>query len=54
MYLSDTDWKVYDVALRGVSLVTGHCPGFGGSMHRAGMGCLIEQPRNRCDGAQDG
>jgi phospholipid transport system substrate-binding protein len=47
MYLSDNGWKVYDVAISGVSLVTNYRSSFGSIIRKDGMDSLIEQLGNR-------
>jgi phospholipid transport system substrate-binding protein len=49
MYLSDTGWKVYDVAISGISLVTNYRSSFGSIIRKDGMDSLIDQldTRNR-------
>lgn len=54
MYLSDGDWKVYDVAISGVSLVTNYRSSFGSIIRKDGMDSLIEQLDSRNAGAPDG
>jgi phospholipid transport system substrate-binding protein len=54
MYLSAGGWKVYDVAISGVSLVTSPRSGFGSSIRQDRMHSPIEPPGNRNAGALDG
>ena len=54
MYLSDDGWKVYDVAISGVSLVTNYRSSFGSIIRKDGMDSLIEQLGNRNAGTVDG
>jgi phospholipid transport system substrate-binding protein len=43
MYLSASGWKVYDVAISGVSLVTNYRSSFSSIIRKDGMDGLIEQ-----------
>jgi len=54
MYLSDSGWKVYDVAISGVSLVTNYRSSFGSIIRKDGMDSLIEQLGSRNGAATDG
>jgi phospholipid transport system substrate-binding protein len=54
MYLSDKGWKVYDVAISGVSLVTNYRSSFGSIIRKDGMDSLIEQLGNRNGGETSG
>jgi phospholipid transport system substrate-binding protein len=54
MYLSDNGWKVYDVAISGVSLVTTYRSSFGSSIRKDGMDSLIEQLGNHNRTGTDG
>jgi phospholipid transport system substrate-binding protein len=47
LYRSDTGWKVYDVAISGVSLVTNYRSSFGNIIRREGMDSLIRQLTDR-------
>jgi phospholipid transport system substrate-binding protein len=47
MYQSGNGWKVYDVAVSGVSLVTNYRSSFGSIIRKDGMDSLIEQLGNR-------
>jgi len=54
MYLSDSGWKVYDVAVSGVSLVTNYRSSFGSIIRKDGMDGLIEQLGSRNGTLLDG
>jgi len=54
MYLSDGGWKVYDVAISGVSLVTNYRSSFSSIIRKDGIDSLIEQLGDRNAGAVDG
>jgi phospholipid transport system substrate-binding protein len=54
MYRSDNGWKVYDVAVSGVSLVTNYRSSFGSIIRKDGMDSLIEQLGNRNRGGAHG
>jgi len=43
MYLQDGGWKVYDVAINGISLVMNYRSSFGRTIREDGMDTLIEQ-----------
>lgn len=54
MYLSDGGWKVYDVAISGVSLVTNYRSSFSSIIRKDGIDSLIEQLGDRNAGTVDG
>jgi phospholipid transport system substrate-binding protein len=54
MYSSDNGWKVYDVAISGISLVTNYRSTFGTIIRDKGMDSLIEQLVARNDAQSDG
>ena len=54
MYLSASGWKVYDVAISGVSLVTNYRSSFGSIIRKDGMDGLIEQLDSRNGATADG
>lgn len=47
MYLTTTGWKVYDVAINGVSLVTNYRSTFASIIRKDGMDSLIKQLQSR-------
>ncbi len=54
MYNSHDGWKVYDVAISGVSLVTNYRSTFGTIIREKGMDSLIQQLSERNDRKTDG
>ena len=54
MYRSSDGWKVYDVAISGVSLVTNYRSTFGSVIRKEGMDSLIRQMTNRNSRGSDG
>jgi len=54
MYLSGNGWRVYDVAISGVSLVTNYRSSFGSIIRKDGMDGLIEQLGSRNGAVADG
>lgn len=54
MYLSRNGWKVYDVSVSGVSLVTNYRSTFGNIIREKGMDSLIRQLTDRNNGKTDG
>ena len=54
MYKSDAGWKVYDVVISGVSLVTNYRSTFGTIIREQGMDNLIQQLSERNAGATGG
>ena len=54
MYNSKDGWKVYDVAISGVSLVTNYRSSFGNVISKEGMDSLIRQLSARNNGKDDG
>jgi phospholipid transport system substrate-binding protein len=54
MYRSPDGWKVYDVAISGVSLVTNYRSTFGSIIRKEGMDSLIRQMTERNTGMTNG
>lgn len=54
MYRSPDGWKVYDVAISGVSLVTNYRSTFGSIIRKEGMDSLIQQMTDRNNARSDG
>ena len=54
MYRRPDGWKVYDVAISGVSLVTNYRSTFGSVIRKEGMDSLIRQMTDRNSGGSDG
>jgi phospholipid transport system substrate-binding protein len=54
MYRRPDGWKVYDVAISGVSLVTNYRSTFGSVIRKEGMDSLIRQMTNRNSRGSDG
>jgi len=54
MYNGKDGWKVYDVAISGVSLVTNYRSSFGNVISKEGMDSLIRQLSARNNGKDDG
>ena len=54
MYRSPDGWKVYDVAISGVSLVTNYRSTFGSIIRKEGMDSLIRQMTDRNNTRSDG
>ncbi len=54
MYKSDSGWKVYDVVISGVSLVTNYRSTYGTIIRDQGMDSLIQQMSERNEGKTDG
>jgi phospholipid transport system substrate-binding protein len=54
MYLSRDGWKVYDVSVSGISLVTNYRSTFGNIIREQGMDSLIRQLSDRNGGKIDG
>jgi len=54
MYRSPAGWKVYDVAISGVSLVTNYRSSFGSIIRKEGMDALIRQLTDRNSGVSGG
>jgi phospholipid transport system substrate-binding protein len=54
MYKRQDGWKVYDVAISGVSLVTNYRSSFGNVISKQGMDSLIRQLTERNNGKDDG
>jgi len=54
MYRSPDGWKVYDVAISGVSLVTNYRSTFGSIIRKEGMDSLIRQMTDRNNGVSGG
>lgn len=54
MYNGEDGWKVYDVVISGVSLVTNYRSTFGTIIRDKGMDSLIQQMSDRNDGKADG
>jgi len=50
LYLKDKSWKVYDVAINGVSLVTNYRNSFASEIRKNGMDALIERLASRNQG----
>jgi phospholipid transport system substrate-binding protein len=54
MYRSRNGWKVYDVSVSGISLVTNYRSTFGSIIREKGMDSLIQQLSERNKGRADG
>ena len=54
MYLSRDGWKVYDVSVSGISLVTNYRSTFGNIIREQGMDSLIRQLTDRNNGKSSG
>ena len=54
MYRSPAGWKVYDVAISGVSLVTNYRSTYGSIIRKEGMDSLIRQMTDRNNSRSDG
>ena len=54
MYRGPDGWKVYDVAISGVSLVTNYRSTFGSIIRKEGMDSLIQQMTDRNNSRSDG
>jgi len=54
MYLTRDGWKVYDVSVSGISLVTNYRSTFGNIIRERGMDSLIQQLTDRNNGNSDG
>ena len=54
MYRSPDGWKVYDVPISGVSLVTNYRSTFGSIIRKEGMDSLIRQMTDRNNTRSDG
>ncbi len=54
MYLTANGWKVYDVSISGVSLVTNYRSSFGSIIRKDGMDSLIKQLSDRNGAGADG
>jgi len=54
MYHSSAGWKVYDVSISGISLVTNYRSTFGNIIRNKGMDNLIQQLSNRNSGKGNG
>lgn len=54
MYKAHDGWKVYDVVISGVSLVTNYRSTFSSIIEDKGMDSLIRQMSERSDGKADG